>query len=271
MVRRALCIGINDYPGTDSDLAGAVNDARDWATTLDTRGFKVAMLLDRQATGAGIRGGIRLLLDSSHPDDLAVITYAGHGSFVPDEDGDEPDGTDECLCPHDVGRRGVIKDDELFEMLGDRAAGVRVVVISDSCHSGTVTRFAPVSTPPSTVGPHAPRRTVRFLPPDAFLPRPETARLGVRRSRRASSPPGRYACLLLAGCQETEYSYDAYFDGRPNGAFTYIALRALGTLKKRATYRDWYAAIRRSLPTRQYPQTPNLYASPSMRAWKVLE
>ena len=31
----ALCIGINDYPGTDSDLSGCVNDANDWAANLD--------------------------------------------------------------------------------------------------------------------------------------------------------------------------------------------------------------------------------------------
>lgn len=87
---------------------------------------------------------------------------------------------------------------------------------------------------------------------------------------RASSRPGRYAGLLLTGCQDTEYSYDAYFEGRPNGAFSFVALRALAKLPTGATYRDWYAAIRRSLPSRQYPQTPNLYGSSSMKRWKVL-
>ncbi len=31
MTKRALCVGINDYPGTNSDLSGCVNDAEDWA------------------------------------------------------------------------------------------------------------------------------------------------------------------------------------------------------------------------------------------------
>ncbi len=34
MAKNALCIGINDYPGTGSDLAGCVNDANDWAAAL---------------------------------------------------------------------------------------------------------------------------------------------------------------------------------------------------------------------------------------------
>ncbi len=271
MTRRALCIGINDYPGTDSDLAGCVNDAQDWAAAVRARGFEVRLLIDRQATGAGIRRSIRELLGRCRPGDLAVIQYSGHGSFVPDEDGDEPDGTDECLCPYDVRANGPITDDELFELLSGRPARARVVMISDSCHSGTVARFAPIRTPPTLPQADAPRRTVRFLPPAVFLARREAAKLGVRRARRASSPPGRYAGLLLAGCQDTEYSYDAYFEGRPNGAFTFVALRALASLPKGATYRDWHAAIRKSLPSRQYPQTPNLFGSSRMKGWRVLQ
>jgi hypothetical protein len=50
-----------------------------------------------------------------------------------------------------------------------------------------------------------------------------------------------------------------------------MTLRVLASLKKNVTYRDWYKAIRRDLPSRQYPQTPNLYGSSSMKAWKVLQ
>ena len=126
-------------------------------------------------------------------------------------------------------------------------------------------RFAPILTPPTILGKDAPQRKVRFLPPSVYLPRQEVAKLGVRRRLRASSPPGRYAALLMAGCQDTEYSYDAYFQGRPNGAFTFVALQALAKLPAGATYYDWYRKIRSMLPSRQYPQTPNLYGSSSMK------
>jgi len=271
MVLRALCIGINDYPGTDSDLSGCVNDANDWAAVLKKRGFTVTMLLDRKATGAAIRKAIKALLAKSSKNDLALVQYSGHGSFVPDKDGDEPDGTDECLCPYDIWTKGPITDDELFVIFSGRPAGVRVVMISDSCHSGTVARFAPISTPPSSKAAATQRRTVRFLPPGVYLSKREIAKLGERRATRASSPPGRYACLLLAGCQDTEYSYDAFFSGRANGAFTYVALKALAKLKTTATYKDWYTAIRKALPSRQHPQTPNLYGATTMKGWKALK
>jgi hypothetical protein len=265
----ALCIGINDYPGTNSDLAGCVNDANDWATALTNQGFTAATLLDAAATGKGMRDAIKAVISKAKSGDMVVVQYSGHGSFVPDDDGDEPDGTDECLCPHDIMTKGVITDDELFDLYSAKKFGVKLIMISDSCHSGTVAKFAPISTPPTTKANNPPTRKVRFMPPRVFLSTKEAAPLGLRRRFRVSSPPGRYASLLLSGCQDTEYSYDAYFEGRPNGAFTYVALDCLKALPANATYKQWHNAIRRVLPSQQYAQAPNLYGSNSMKRWKV--
>lgn len=270
MAKKALCIGINDYPGSDSDLAGCVNDAGDWAKVLQARGFNVKKMLDRQATGKAMRKAVEALVADAKKGDSVVIQFSGHGSFVPDVDGDEPDGTDECLCPYDVGKNGPITDDELYDVFSRLARGARLLMISDSCHSGTVARFAPITTPPTAVGKNAPRRTVRFLPPTVYLSRREISKLGPCRPIRKSSPPGRSGALLMAGCQDVEYSYDAYFRGRPNGAFTFAAIRALSKLRPDATYSDWFKEIRGTLPSRQYPQSPNLYGSTGMKRWKVL-
>ncbi|MCG6536446.1 MAG: hypothetical protein L7F78_17500, partial [Syntrophales bacterium LBB04] len=62
-----------------------------------------------------------------------------------------------------------------------------------------------------------------FPAPFRLSAQAEVAKLGVKRGMRRSSPPGRYAALLMAGCQDTEHSYDAYFEGRPNGAFSFVA------------------------------------------------
>jgi hypothetical protein len=271
MEKRALCVGINDYPGTGNDLAGCVNDANDWAAVLEKGGFAVEKMFDKKATGDAIRSSIKTLVSQAKRGDLIVVQYSGHGSYVPDENGDEPDGTDECLCPYDIMSKGPITDDEMFDLFSARPQGVKVFMISDSCHSGTVAKFAPITTPPTIKGKEAPQRKVRFLPPSVFLPRRQAAKLGVRRAFRSSSPPGRYAALLMAGCQDTEYSYDAYFEGRPNGAFSFVAIRALKSLRPRATYRDWFKEVRKILPSQQYPQTPNLYGSTSMKRWKVFE
>ncbi len=271
MSKYALCIGINDYPGTNSDLSGCVNDARDWAAELKRRGYTTDLMLDSQATGDGMRNAIRRVIHKANAGESVVIQFSGHGSFVPDQDGDESDGTDECLCPYDLQTNGFITDDELYELYMDSRRDVRIVMISDSCHSGSVARYAPIVTPPTTRGANSPQRTVRFLPPETFLPAADVVRLGVRRALRRSSPPGRYGALLLAGCQDTEYSYDAWFQGRANGAFTFVALRALKRLHPGATYADWHSEILKVLPSRQYAQTPNLFGSAAMKTWAVFE
>lgn len=270
MARYGLCIGINDYPGTGGDLSGCVNDATDWAAALSARGYAVKTLLDKQATGKAMRAAIAAVVGGAKKGDSVVVQYSGHGTYIPDQNGDEPDGTDECLCPWDLMTKGPITDDEMFDLFNAKASGVKLVMISDSCHSGSVTRFAPILTPPTAKGVNPPRRLVRFLPPQVFLSPRKLAELGLRRAARASSPPGRYASLLLSGCQDTEYSYDAVFQGRPNGAFTFVALYTLKTLPANATYGDWHQAIKKILPSQQYPQTPNFFGSKSMRKWKAL-
>ena len=185
----ALCIGINDYPGTNSDLNGCVNDANDWAAELGKRDFDVRLLLDAEATGEAMRGGIRERLAAAGSGDAVVITYSGHGTWVPDRDGDEPDRRDEALCPHDISANGPLLDDELFDLFSERRRGTRVILISDSCHSGSVAKYAPATGTGS--------RRIRFLAPGVFL-------RSARRRRRAGSPaptgagPGTRLCCSPA-------------------------------------------------------------------------
>jgi hypothetical protein len=278
MNRRALCIGINDYPGTEMDLRGCVNDARDWSALLSERGFEVTTLLDAQASKAAMVEGLRELIGGAARGDVVVISFAGHGTCVPDLDGDELDGLDEGLCPHDIQTgAGALTDDEIHQLLGARAAGVRLVLIADSCHSGTVTRAAA----PDPDADDAPR--VRFLPMGNWLPPSRLPRaLSGSRGLSMQAVTGRSAFskalsraggdLLLAGCQEgaDHFSYDASFRGRHSGAFSYYALKALKGLPADATYAQWHAAITPAcLPAASYPQTPQIVGSAAAKRRRI--
>ena len=85
MTRRALCIGINNYPGTQMDLAGCVNDANDWADELGARGFEVKRLLDLyDSDEAAPRLGQRIrdfLREGAAVCKDVIVYYIGHGSF----------------------------------------------------------------------------------------------------------------------------------------------------------------------------------------------
>ncbi|MBK1684782.1 caspase family protein [Rhodoferax fermentans] len=275
MAKKALCIGINNYPGTHMDLQGCVNDANDWADTLGARGFGVSKLLDDQATKAAMVAALSSLISKASKNDSLVITFSGHGSYQPDTDGDEADGLDEALCPYDLQTNGeALTDDEIKTLFAARKPGVRLVLIADSCHSGTVTRAAKAE-------PGADTRP-RFMPmgnwlPAKDLPKNRAGKLAATVLAPAGASPllGAYSRLLgdllLSGCKEgpNNFSYDARINGRYNGAFTYYALKALKTLKPEASYADWHKAILKYLPSASYPQSPQIVGSDTARKSKV--
>jgi hypothetical protein len=198
------------------------------------------------------------LVGAGQPGDSLVFTFSGHGSWIPDPDGEEADQRDEMLCPYDISDNKYLLDDDLAAAFGKKADGVRLFFISDSCHSGTVSRLAPPLVPDAATLIPRPR----FLPPFQFVREPAVRR---KIDLVANLSPGgrptrqKYPALLLAGCRDTEFSYDANFQNRPNGAFTFFALRALQA--DPSTPRKWMRQIRESLPSSIHPQTPQIYGT----------
>ena len=77
----AVIIGINDYPGSRSDLRSAVNDANDMDLALSGLGVPAdhrLVLRDGQATADSIRQSVDWLVSRAGPDAAAVFFYAGH-------------------------------------------------------------------------------------------------------------------------------------------------------------------------------------------------
>jgi len=270
-MKRSLHIGINDYPGTNSDLSGCVNDANDWRDALEARQFEAHSLLDAEATKEAMVEAISNIVKQTSKDDIAVITYSGHGTWVPDDDGDEADGRDEALCPHDIFDGNILTDDELYEIFSQRTWGARIIFISDSCHSGSVSRASNIMMGTQEEAQKLPK--IRYLAPEIYIKGDTTL---LQRAKRVELTQARWkiraATVLFAGCKDNEYSYDAWFNSRANGAFTYAALQALKQLHANATYSDWYQEIRKFLPHVQYPQTPQIVASRYQKnRWKVFE
>ena len=252
--RRALCVGINDYPYKDNDLKGCVNDARAWADTLrNTFGFAkpdVAMLLDKQATKKNVMGALKKLLAGAKSGDVLVFTNSSHGSYVADEDGDE-EKYDEILCPFDIDDNH-ITDDELRNYFSTLPKGVHLTVVLDNCFSGTATRAAVGRILPGMRTPDD--RRVRFLNPRLRgLPELQDAWKAKPRSR---FPQSTMKDLLLSGCTDKEYSYDARINGTFHGALSYYALDAIRKAKGRLTYAQWHKKIVATII--DYPQNPQL-------------
>ena len=135
MAKKALLIGINRYKIPGSDLRGCVNDVKNMHEVL-TRyyGFgagDITTLLDLAATTNAMKTAISRLVSGGRKGDVLLLHYSGHGSNVPDADGDEADKRDEILCPTDLDWKAPLSDDWLRKTLDKLRAGVSLTVVMD--------------------------------------------------------------------------------------------------------------------------------------------
>lgn len=114
----------------------------------------IRTLVDEQATRASIVSAITELSKQSAPDDIVLIHFSGHGSQAPDTNGDEDDGLDETILPYDSRTPGIadITDDDINSLIS-KIPSRSVIVILDSCHSGTGTRSGPAQVSQRWVAP----------------------------------------------------------------------------------------------------------------------
>jgi len=264
----ALHLGLNKvdagHYGSEAPLSGCHNDARAMGDLAASAGYEpLGTLLDDKATAKALTTAVRAAAKQLKTGDIFLLTYAGHGSKIPDFNGDDiEDGQDETLCLFDR----QFLDDELYDLWKEFDEGVRVLMVSDSCHSGTIIRatvdgLARVDAAEVRSGPR-PRTLPDNLRRDvisrhrAFYRKiaATTSRAdhggGLQPKRpRAVADPLRCSVRLLSGCQDNQVSAD----GDLNGLFT---SRLLLVLERgfSGDYRAFHRAIRKLMPA---DQTPN--------------
>jgi hypothetical protein len=144
--RRALLIGINDYPDPANRLDGCVNDAFLISSALQERGFAaedIRVVLDERATAAGIRERLTWLLEDVGDGMERVLFYSGHGAQLPGYNSSEKvDHVDECLVPYDFAwtKETAITDDDFYRLYSDLPFSARFFAMLDCCHAGGMTR-----------------------------------------------------------------------------------------------------------------------------------
>jgi uncharacterized caspase-like protein len=264
MAKKALLIGINRYQIPGSDLRGCINDVKNLAAALvEFYGFAKAdieTLTDLAATKKAMQDGMRKLIKGGRKGDVLVLHYSGHGSNVPDKNGDEADRRDEILCPTDLDWKAPLLDDWLRKTLDSARAGVSLNVIMDCCHSGTNTR--------AIHPPDAPR-IARYLPNPWDIMAEESRRklrgrveTRLRRTAYKKRGPDVVAAdlpeTLIAGCRDTQTSADAYISGSYNGALTYYLVAAIREARGKLTYRELQERTMAQLLKGDYDQVPQL-------------
>lgn len=253
----AVAIGLNavdpkHYGGWSGALSACEADAEDMAAIAKSMGFSRITLLTKKATRPQVIRAVRGAARALKAGDIFMLSYSGHGGQLPDKNNDEPDGMDETWCLYD----GELVDDELYALYGQFAQGVRILVFSDSCHSGTVTKLAYYhGTTGARAMPVGGEVRFRAMPPDVALRtyRKNQAfydKILKERIPKDSQADPKATILLLSGCQDNQLSQDGAF----NGLFTSQLLKVWKNVLFKGSYRGFHRAIVRRMPP---DQTPN--------------
>lgn len=237
-MKRALLIGIR-YFGSPCELYGCINDIDDMKAYLGGRGYTQFTILEDRVddpghllssapTRANILAAFQSAIAITGPRDTLYIHYSGHGSQAPDQNGDEADGLDECIVPVDYESAGMIIDDELRALIDQLPAGAALRVFFDACHSGSA-----LDLPRRWIGGHEHRSESRTAPRCTDI-------------------------VFISGCRDSQYSSDAEFSGRPNGAMTQALLTVLAKITPRHTWVDLVLKMRKKLAKAGFDQVPQL-------------
>lgn len=256
----ALLIGINEYSPSSEPairaLGGCLNDVSGFGEFLegnyrdlipDER--QILVLTDTHATRARVIDGFRKHLTQAGPDDMAVVYYSGHGSTgitAQEFQAAASDRQEQTWVLHDSREPGKydLADKEIALLLEEVSArGPRIVVIADSCHSGSVTRELEQFL---QMQPRFEKGTSDIRPLESYLDGAylQRANLNIPSSDH----------LLLAACDRVERAWES----NGHGQFTQSLISVLGKNGGQVTYADLFIQVRAFIRNALKNQTPQM-------------
>lgn len=220
---RMLAMASN-YAGTVNELPDCILDCTRVSTAFK-KFCDVTLLIGKQESRLGVIAAVVKLLASLNKGDLGIIYYSGHGTY------DSIKGKRESAIVCDDFQ--LIYDFEMHAELANRVPGSLLMCIADSCYSGGLL--------PRTLN-HGKARTIAIS---------RCVNHDVVRPTRSPEKPN----ADLTGCSAKEVSYST----GQGGALTNALLPALHARTDKTTLPALYKTIRKTLPSKQWPQTPGFY------------
>ncbi len=268
--KHALIIAVGDYPteGGWSSIS-SVNDVALIQSALLQQGFQqdnINIIINENAKKQGITEQISALSGKVKKGDIVVIHFSGHGQQIMDNGTDELDGYDESLIPFDAKLyfsnnyqgENHLRDDEMTSLLNSIRKNLgdsgNVLVILDSCHSGTGTRGLAKS-----------RGTdVKFRSPDYD---PAKKQDEDNFSDIETDDSNFASLVVLSGASQEELNYE-YIDrnnGSSYGSLSYSFSKALAEATPETTYRALFDKIKVEMSMIAPKQSPQIEGDIDMK------
>ncbi len=258
----SLHVGLNKvdpahYDKWDGALSACEFDADAMMAVAESRGFEPrTQLLTEAATAAAVTAQIESAAGELDAGDFFFLTYSGHGGQVRDTNGEEEDSSDETWLLYD---RQLV-DDELYALWAKFDPGVRILVLSDSCHSGSVVKAIEADVPDvvatrESADAQSPR--YRAMPKDVMMATYRSHQKAYDDIQKATPASEQLqdggigaTVILISGCRDDQLS----LDGFANGLFTENLLGVWNDGAWAGSYSTFHEAIRSQMPATQQPE-----------------
>jgi len=274
MKGQALIIGLNGvdpkkYEDWDGKLKVCENDANNIEKKLKGLKYKTTVLLTAAATRQAVLDGIDAAAKSLKSGDQFVLYYSGHGGQMPDvnnkkivDGGDEADGLDETWCLYD----GELIDDILYQRWFKFKAGVNIIVLSDSCHSGSVIK----NTARGLTRGADPELVYKVMPTDVAIKvfannekeyrafNKKECPMRISKTKPLPAEDIKASVVLIGACQDNQLSQAQTFSYPDNSLFTAELLKLMNKKPAPNNYTSLAKTIRLKLPSDQQPELMTL-------------
>ncbi|NJO28231.1 MAG: peptidase C14 caspase catalytic subunit p20 [Richelia sp. SL_2_1] len=260
----ALLVGINEYHPQSgvSSLKGCVNDIEAIETYLhkriatdSDRELVVQKLTNNLATRQGIIDGFSQHLSQAQSEDVVLFYYAGHGSYEPVPEVFqhlERDGKIETLVCYDSRTSGVrdLADKELNYLIEQVAKNnPHILIILDSCHSGTATRYPDIIVERQTNTSGNARDLQDFLFDQEWV------------NYRLSNSYQRPRHVLISACRDFQTAKEhTNSNNQRCGAFSYFLTEALHRTNGNLSYTNLVQDINALITGKVKDQSPQIEA-----------
>lgn len=261
----ALLTGVGNYPADSGwTKISAANDLRHLTAALQRNGFaeeNITLLLDEKARKADILRAFDILQSKLQIGDIVYLHFSAHGQQLPDLNGDEIDGLDEAVVPYDSPKyyragsytgENLLTDDELSVQTGRLCAAVgeagQVVLVLDSCHSGTGSRGKTGSRGTDVIMGAAGEKRVDETAAAEYS-------VGIYDEQKSADLSALF-CYYSSGADELNYE-TADADLQPVGSLSYAVAFVLSNHTESMTHAEFFEKVKLKMKTlvqRQNPQ-----------------
>jgi hypothetical protein len=266
--KRALIIAVGDYPANSGwGTISSVNDVPLIKNSLLMNGFldeDIVILMDENATKQGILDALAKLQSKIVKGDIIVIHYSGHGQQIFDDNGDEIDNKDEAIVPYDAFVRysdtykgeNHLRDDDIGNIVTNFRNKLgktgQLLVLLDSCHSGTATRGA------KTRGGQA------TFAPVGWNEKASEKTNGSAMFEKATVDKDAAPFVMITGASADELNYE-YQDF---GSLSYAFSKAMTDLGTDFSYRQLFSKITANMNVISPKQTPTIEGDMDYKLFK---